>query len=135
MSVNSKGTRSLVGLLAGLGVIGLAAVAQAATVQLSTGVLLVKQSSNEKVSRGTGAGILMPRLEMMNGNKLLAIWMDSAPDSIVPPSDADDNNGYWEGKTAIVQLNAEAPPQILNTQQITSFDGDRPFNHPRLASA
>jgi MYXO-CTERM domain-containing protein len=135
MSLNSKGTRSLMGLLAGLGVIGLSAVAQAATVQLSTGVLLVKQSSNEKVSRGTGAGILMPRLEMMNGNKLLAIWMDSAPDSVVPPSDADDNNGYWEGKTAIIQLNAEAAPQILNTQQITSFDGDRPFNHPRLASA
>jgi MYXO-CTERM domain-containing protein len=125
----------VMGLLAGLGVIGLSAVAQAATVQLSTGVLLVKQSSNEKVSRGTGAGILMPRLEMMNGNKLLAIWMDSAPDSVVPPSDADDNNGYWEGKTAIIQLNAEAAPQILNTQQITSFDGDRPFNHPRLASA
>lgn len=135
MSVNSKRTRRLMGLLAGLGVIGLSTVAQAATVQLSTGVLLVKQSSNEKVTRGTGAGILMPRLEMMNGNKLLAIWMDSAPDSVVPPSDADDNNGYWEGKTAVIQLNAEAPPQILNTQQITQFDGDRPFNHPRLASA
>ncbi len=135
MSVNSKSTRRLMGLLAGLGVVGLSAVAQAATVQLSTGVLLVKQSSNEKVTRGTGAGILMPRLEMMSGNKLLAIWMDSAPDSTVPPSDANDNNGYWEGKTAIVQLNAEAAPQILNTQQITTFDGDRPFNHPRLASA
>jgi MYXO-CTERM domain-containing protein len=135
MSVNSKSTRRLFGLLAGLGVVGLSTVAQAATVQLSTGVLLVKQSSNEKVTRGTGAGILMPRLEMMNGNKLLAIWMDSAPDSMVPPSDADDNNGYWEGKTAVVQLNAEAAPQILNTQQITTFDGDRPFNHPRLASA
>jgi MYXO-CTERM domain-containing protein len=123
------------GLLAGLGVIGLSTVAQAATVQLSTGVMLVKQSSNEKVSRGTGAGIMMPRLEMMNGNKLLAIWMDSAPDSIVPPSNANDNNGYWEGKTAVIQLNAEAAPQILNTQQISSFDGDRPFQHPRLASA
>jgi hypothetical protein len=135
MSVNPKCTRSLMGLLAGLGVIGLSTVAQAATVQLSTGVLLVKQSSNDKVSRGTGAGIMMPRLEMMNGNKLLAIWMDSAPDSVVPPSNASDNNGYWEGKTAIIQLNAEAPPQIMNTQQISSFDGDRPFNHPRLASA
>jgi MYXO-CTERM domain-containing protein len=135
MSVNSKGTRRLVGLLAGLGVVGLSAVAQAATVQLSTGVLLVKQSSNEKVSRGTGAGILMPRLEMLSGNKLLAIWMDSAPDSMVPPSNASDNNGYWEGKTAIIQLSATAAPQIMNTQQITTFDGDRPFNHPRLASA
>ncbi len=53
----------------------------------------------------------------------------------MPPSDANDNNGYWEGKTAVIQLNAEAAPQILNTQQITSFDGDRPFDHPRLASA
>jgi MYXO-CTERM domain-containing protein len=135
MSVNSKGTRRLIGLLAGLGVVGLASVAQAATVSLSTGVLLVKESSNAKVSRGTGAGILMPRLEMMNGNKLLAIWMDSAPDSMVPPSNANDNNGYWEGKTAVIQLNAEAAPSLLNMQQISTFDGDRPFNHPRLASA
>ncbi len=135
MFSNSKCTRSVMGLLAGLGVVGLSTVAQAATVQLSTGVLLVKQSSNEKVSRGTGAGVMMPRLEMLNGNKLLAIWMDSAPDSVVPPSNASDNNGYWEGKTAVIQLNAEAAPQILNTQQISSFDGDRPYNHPRLASA
>ncbi len=135
MSVHSKGTRRLVGVLAGLGVVGLSAVAEAATVQLSTGVLLVKESSNAPVKRGTGAGILMPRLEQMAGNKLLAIWMDSAPDSTVPPSNANDNNGYWEGKTAIIQLNAESPPQIMNTQQITMFDGDRPFNHPRLASA
>lgn len=135
MSVNSKGTGRLIGILAGLGVVGLASVAEAATVQLSTGVMLVKQSSNAEVKRGTGAGILMPRLEQMAGNKLLAIWMDSAPDSMVPPSNAGDNNGYWEGKTAIIQLNAEAAPQIMNTQQISMFDGDRPFNHPRLASA
>jgi len=134
-SVSFKGTRFGIGLLAGLGVVGFAAIADAATVQLSTGVLLVKQSSNEKVSRGTGAGVLMPRLEMMNGNKLLAIWMDSAPDSMVPPSNASDNNGYWEGKTAVIQLSAEAAPTILSSQQITTFDGDRPFNHPRLASA
>ena len=108
MFSNSKCTRSVMGLLAGLGVVGLSTVAQAATVQLSTGVLLVKQSSNEKVSRGTGAGVMMPRLEMLNGNKLLAIWMEPAPDSVVPPSNASDNNGYWEGKTAIIQLNAEA---------------------------
>ncbi|HEX8792458.1 MAG TPA: hypothetical protein VF765_16025 [Polyangiaceae bacterium] len=136
MSLKSKGTRGLVGLLAGLGVVTVASVADAATVQLSTGVLLVKQSSDAKVSRGTGAGILMPRLEKMNNNQLLAIWMDSAPDSMVPPPNSGtDNNGYWEGKTAIIQLNAEAPPAITNTQQITTFDGDRPFNHPRLASA
>ena len=134
-SVSFKGTRFGIGLLAGLGILGFAAVADAATVQLSTGVLLVKQSSDAKVSRGTGAGVLMPRLEMLNGNKLLAIWMDSAPDSMVPPSNASDNNGYWEGKTAIIQLAAEAPPTLLATQQITMFDGDRPFNHPRLASA
>lgn len=136
MSLKSKGTRGLIGLLAGLGVVTVASVADAATVQLSTGVLLVKQSSNGKVSRGTGAGILMPRLEPMAGNKLLAIWMDSAPDAMVPPPNSGtDNNGYWEGKTALIQLNAEAPPSITNTQQITTFDGDRPFNHPRLASA
>lgn len=135
MSVHSNSSKRITGLLAGLGVLGVSAVASAATVQLSTGVLLVKESSNAKVSRGTGAGILMPRLEQMNGNKLLAIWMDSAPDSTVPPSNASDNNGYWEGKTAVIQLNAEAAPQILNTQQISMFDGDRPFNHPRLASA
>jgi MYXO-CTERM domain-containing protein len=115
--------------------VGVAAVADAATVQLSTGVLMVKQSSDAKVSRGTGAGVLMPRIEMMSGNKLLAIWMDSAPDSMVPPSNASDNNGYWEGKTAIIQLNAESAPTLMASQQLTTFDGDRPFNHPRLASA
>jgi MYXO-CTERM domain-containing protein len=134
MSLNSKRTRPLVGFLAGLGVVAVAGVAQAATVQLSTGVLLVKQSSNAKVSRGTGAGILMPRLATLGGNKLMAIWMDSAPDSIVPKSDADDNNGYWEGKVSVIQLNAEAAPTIVNTQQFTSFTGDRPFNHPRHAA-
>jgi MYXO-CTERM domain-containing protein len=123
----------LIGVLAGLGVVGLSAVAEAATVQLDTGVMLLKESSNGEVKRGTGAGVLMPRLEQLNNNKLLAIWMDSAPDSTVPPSDANDNNGYWEGKTAVIQLNKEAAPQILNTQQISNFDGDRPFNHPRLA--
>ncbi|MGH7297314.1 MAG: hypothetical protein ACRELB_20420 [Polyangiaceae bacterium] len=70
----------MIGLLAGLGVVAVGGVAQAATVQLSTGVLLVKQSSNASVKRGTGAGILMPRLEAMAGNKLMAVWMDSAPD-------------------------------------------------------
>jgi MYXO-CTERM domain-containing protein len=134
MSLNSNRTRLLVGVLAGLGLVAASGVADAATVQLSTGVLLIKQSSNEPVKRGTGAGILMPRLESLSGNKLMAIWMDSAPDSTVPPSDADDNNGYWEGKTSIVQLNAEAAPTIVSTQQITSFTGDRPFNHPRLAA-
>jgi MYXO-CTERM domain-containing protein len=136
MSLKSKSTRGLIGLLAGLGVVTVASVADAATVQLSTGVLLLKQSSNGTVKRGTGAGILMPRLETLSGNKLLAIWMDSAPDSMVPPPNSGtNNNGYWEGKTALIQLNAEAPPSISNTQQITTFDGDRPFNHPRLASA
>jgi hypothetical protein len=125
----------LVGLLAGLGIVAVASVADAATVQLSTGVLLVKQSTNATVKRGTGAGVLMPRLEKMNNNKLMAIWMDSAPDSDVPPSNAGDNNGYWEGKISIIQLNAEAAPSIVTTQQVTKFDGDRPFNHPRLASA
>ena len=109
-------------------------IANAATVQLSTGVLLVKQSSNETVKRGTGAGILMPRLAALGSNKLMAIWMDSAPDSIVPQSDANDNNGYWEGKVSVIQLNAEAAPTIVNTQQFTSFTGDRPFNHPRHAA-
>jgi hypothetical protein len=135
MSLNPIRTRSLVGLLAGLGVVAVASAADAATVQLSTGVLLVKQSTDAKVKRGTGAGVLMPRLEMMNGNKLMAIWMDSAPDSIVPPSNAGDNNGYWEGKVSMIQLNAESAPTIVSTQQVTHFDGDRPFNHPRLASA
>nr|UXE44457.1 hypothetical protein Hi04_10k_c2441B_00005 [uncultured bacterium] len=135
MSLNSTRTRPLIGLLTGLGVMTAGSIAEAATVQLSTGVLLVKESTSAKVSRGTGAGILMPRLEQMNGNKLLAIWMDSAPDSIVPQSDANDNNGYWEGKVSVIQLNAESAPTIVSTKQITSFDGDRPFNHPRLASA
>ena len=134
MSLNSKRTRPLVGLLAGLGVVAAGGIAEAATVQLSTGVLLVKQSSNETVKRGTGAGILMPRLESLGGNKLMAIWMDSAPDSVVPKSNAGDNNGYWEGKLSIIQLNAEAAPTIVTTQQFTSFSGDRPFNHPRLAA-
>jgi MYXO-CTERM domain-containing protein len=134
MSLISKRTRPLIGVLAGLGVVALGGVAEAATVQLETGVLLVKQSTNEKVSRGTGAGILMPRLDMLNGNKLMAMWMDSAPDSVVPPSNADDNNGYWEGKVSIIQMNATAAPTIVSTKQFTSFDGDRPFNHPRLAS-
>ena len=135
MSLKSKSTRGLIGLLAGLGVVTVASVADAATVQLSTGVLLVKQSSNGTVKRGTGAGILMPRLETLPNNKILAIWMDSAPDSDVPPPNSGtNNNGYWEGKTALIQLNAEAPPAITNTQQISHFDGDRPFNHARLAS-
>ena len=129
MSLKSKSTRGLIGLLAGLGVVTVASVADAATVQLSTGVLLVKQSSSAPVKRGTGAGILMPRLETLPNNKVLAIWMDSAPDSDVPPPNSGtNNNGYWEGKTALIQLNAEAPPAITNTQQITHFDGDRPFN-------
>jgi MYXO-CTERM domain-containing protein len=135
MSVNRRGTSTLMGLLAGLGVVSIAGVAQAATVQLSTGVLLVKESSNGEVKRGTGAGVLMPRLTPMNGNKLLAIWMDSAPDSMVPPPNGSDNNGRWEGKVAVIQLNAEGPPTISATKQITQFDGDRPFNHPRIASA
>jgi MYXO-CTERM domain-containing protein len=136
MSLTSKNTRGLIGLLAGLGVVTVASVADAATVSLETGVLLVKQSSNGTVKRGTGAGILMPRLEPLPNNKILAIWMDSAPDSDVPPPNSGtNNNGYWEGKTALIQLNAEAPPAISNTQQISKFDGDRPFNHPRLASA
>src|SRR5215472_13147929 len=113
MSLKSKSTRGLIGLLAGLGVVTIAGVADAATVQLNTGVLLVKQSSDAKVSRGTGAGILMPRLEALPNNKLLAIWMDSAPDSDVPPPNSGtNNNGYWEGKTALISLNAEAPPAI-----------------------
>ena len=62
MSLKSKSTRGLIGLLAGLGVVTVASVADAATVQLSTGVLLVKQSSNGTVKRGTGAGILSGRV-------------------------------------------------------------------------
>ena len=135
MSVNPKSTRRLLGLLAGLGAVTVAGAAQAATVQLSTGVLLVKESSNAPVKRGTGAGILMPRLEQLNGNKLMAIWMDSAPDSVVPQSNAGDNNGYWEGKVAVVQMNAEAAPTVTSMQQFTNFSGDRPYNHGRLASA
>src|SRR5579883_2380185 len=109
-SVNRRGTRALLGLLAGVGVVSIAGVAQAATVQLSTGVLTVKESSDGPVKRGTGAGVLMPRLEPMSGNKLMAIWMDSAPDSNVPPPNGTDNNGRWEGKIAIIQLNPEAAP-------------------------
>ena len=134
MSLVSNRTRPLIGILAGLGLVAVSGLAEAATVQLSTGVLLVKQSTNGTVKRGTGAGILMPRLTTLGGNKLMAIWMDSAPDSDVPQSNADDNNGYWEGKVSIIQLNAEAAPTIVTTQQITHFDGDRPFNHPRLAA-
>jgi MYXO-CTERM domain-containing protein len=134
MSLVSRRTRPLIGLLAGLGVVAVGGIAQAATVQLSTGVLLVKQSSNAPVKRGTGAGILMPRLEAIGGNKLMAMWMDSAPDSVVPPSNAGDNNGYWEGKLSIIQLNAESAPTIVTTKQFTSFRGDRPFNHQRLAA-
>lgn len=135
MSLNSKRSRPMIGLLAGLGVMAVGGVAEAATVQLSTGVMLIKESSNGPVKRGTGAGILMPRLEPMSGNKLLAVWMDSAPDSIVPPSDANDNNGYWEGKVSVIQLNAQSAPTIVSTKQFTDFPGDRPYNHPRLASA
>jgi len=134
MSLNRKGTRRLIGLLAGLGIVTLGGVAQAATVQLNTGVLLVKQSSDGKVNRGSGGGILMPRLEQISGDRLLAIWMDSAPDVTLGPQDQGDNNGYWEGKTAIIQLNKEAAPQISAVQQISQFGGDRPFNHPRLAA-
>ncbi len=134
MSLQSKDTRRLIGILAGLGIVSIAGIADAEGVQLNTGVLLVKQSSNGTVKRGTGGGILMPRLERLGGDKLMAIWMDSAPDSTVPQSRANDNNGYWEGKTAIIQLSATAPPTVVSTQQMTNFSGDRPFNHPRLAA-
>jgi len=135
MSLNSSRTRPLIGLLTGLGAMTAGSIAEAATVSLSTGVVLIKESTNAPVKRGTGAGILMPRLEQMNGNKLLAVWMDSAPDSVVPQSDANDNNGYWEGKVSVIQLNAESAPTIVSTQQFTDFPGDRPANHMRLASA
>jgi hypothetical protein len=134
MSLNSKDARRLIGILAGLGIVSFAGVADAEGVQVNTGVLLIKQSSNGKVSRGTGAGILMPRLERLSSDRLMAIWMDSAPDATVPHSNANDNNGYWEGKTAIIQMSATEAPTVTSTQQMSNFSGDRPFNHPRLAA-
>jgi MYXO-CTERM domain-containing protein len=134
MSVSSKDARRLIGILAGLGIVSFAGIADAEGVQVNTGILLIKQSTNGKVSRGTGAGILMPRLERLANDQLMAIWMDSAPDSTVPHSNANDNNGYWEGKTAIIQMSATEAPKVTSVQQMTDFTGDRPFNHPRLAA-
>ena len=62
--------------------------------------------------------------------------MDSAPDSdgAARPTRTT-TTATGRARPPIIQLNAEAAPTIVATQQITHFDGDRPFNHPRLASA
>jgi MYXO-CTERM domain-containing protein len=94
-------------------------------VSMNTGVLLVKQSNDRKVGRETGAGVMMTSLTAMGGNKVLAVWMDSDVKRI---------DSGWQGKTAVVQLNATTMPSLVGTPtQISSYGGERPFNHPAIA--
>ncbi len=121
----TKMTRRLTGFLAGAGVlIGGASIASADTVQLATGILPVKLSDSGRVGRETGAGVMMAALTQMENNKILVTWMDSDVQRI---------DSGWQGKVAVIQLNADAAPSIVTPPtQITAFQGNRPFNHPAV---
>src|SRR5450631_2498981 len=78
MEASMATTRWLGGMIAGVGFLfGGVAVADASTVQLATGILPVKISNSGRVGRGTGSGVMMASITPMEGNKVLAIWMDS----------------------------------------------------------
>ncbi len=96
------------------------------TVEMQTGVLLVKQSLDGKVGRETGAGVMMSALTQLTNNKILVTWMDSD----VPRIDSG-----WQGKVAVIQINQKSAPSIVvPPTQITAFQGERPFNHPQVAT-
>jgi hypothetical protein len=128
-------TRWLSGLVAGVGFLfGGIQVADAATVQLATGILPVKISQSGKVGRGTGSGVMMASMTEMAGNKILAVWMDSDVQQ-GPRNGGGNNRGKWQGKSAVIQLNADAAPSIVaQPTQISQNGGNRPFNHPTLAT-
>ena len=130
MATTSKRARRLVGLMAGAGFLfGGAAVADASTVQLATGILPVKISQSGTVRRATGAGVMMASITPMENNKIFAVWMDS---DIQRPNNARSN---WQGKVAVIQLNADAAPSIVTPPtQISSNGGNRPYNHPSVAT-
>jgi MYXO-CTERM domain-containing protein len=137
MNKQSKSVlRRSTGVLLSAGVVfSVAATAQAApTVEMKTGVLLVKQSLDGKVRQDTGAGVMMTQLVSMANNQLMSVWMDSdVPTPNGSPND--NNNGMWEGKLSVVQLNQKGAPSIVvPPTQFTSFGGDRPFNHPSVAA-
>ena len=75
----NKQTKSVLrrstGVLLSAGVVfSVAATAQAApTVEMKTGVLLVKQSLDGKVRRDTGAGVMMTQLVSMANNQIMSV--------------------------------------------------------------
>src|SRR5215472_2005926 len=96
------------------------------TIEMNTGVLLVKESLDGKVGRETGAGVMMAAVTPMAGNKLLMTWMDSDVKRI---------DSGWQGKVAVVQMNqTSAPSVVVPPTQITAYSGERPFNHPAVAA-
>jgi hypothetical protein len=117
-------------------ILGGGAAANAATAALSTGVLRVKLSQpgttdplglpGKQGGGYDGAGVMMAAIAPMEGNKLLTCWMDSDVTRI---------EAGWQGKCAVVALHADAAPSIVAPPtQITDYPGDRPFNHPSIAS-
>jgi hypothetical protein len=122
-------------VLLSAGVVLSAAVANATpTVEMKTGVLLVKQSLDGKVRQDTGAGVMQAVMAPLANNQIMSVWMDS--DVPTPQGSQDDNNnGMWEGKLSVVQMNQKGAPSIVvPPTQFTTFGGDRPFQHPSIAT-
>jgi MYXO-CTERM domain-containing protein len=127
MNTTRSCLRLSTGFLVGTGVLLAGALPAYAvpTVAMNTGVLLVKESLDGRVGRETGAGVMMAAVAPMTGNKLIATWMDSDVDVI---------DAGWQGKVAVIQMNAtSAPSLIVPPTQITTYNGERPFNHPDVA--
>jgi MYXO-CTERM domain-containing protein len=132
----ARGLAVVLGTLLGGG-----AVANAASVQVSTGILRVKLSQPGQPGPGQlgggkldpglpglsgGAGVMMASLAPMGGDRILVCWMDSDVQRI---------EAAWQGKCAVVALHADAAPSVVvPPTQITDYNGDRPFNHPSMAA-
>lgn len=54
---------------------------------------------------------------------------------VVVYMNSDTEDGYWQGKCTSIELSATDSPKIVADRiQISDYGGDRPFNHPKLAT-
>ncbi len=55
--------------------------------------------------------------------------------SIYMSSKVEDQDSPWQGKCTSIEMGADGQPTVAADQiLISSYDGDRPFNHPRIAT-
>jgi MYXO-CTERM domain-containing protein len=130
MSTSSKRVRLLTGLVAGIGVtFGGLAVADADTVTLKTGELLVKNWSDGPIRRNTGSGMDMSTAVMLGSNKILTCGHGSTATDANP-------NGKIEAFCGVAQLSATgAPTMTVPMKQMTTYNRNRGFRKGTLAAA